>query len=29
MLPSEQPAWITGIEIPDQRTRLKTWPLKP
>ncbi len=29
MLPSEQPAWITAIEIPDQRTRLKTWPLRP
>jgi hypothetical protein len=29
MLPSEEPAWITGLEIPDQRTRLKTWPFKP
>jgi hypothetical protein len=28
MLPSEEPAWITGLDIPDQRTRLKTWPLK-
>jgi hypothetical protein len=28
MLPSAEPAWIAGIEIPDARTRLKTWPLK-
>ena len=29
VLPSAQPAWITGIDIPDARTRLKTWPFKP
>lgn len=27
MVPSAAPAWITGIEIPEARTRLKTWPL--
>jgi len=29
VLPSAQPAWLTGIDIPDARTRLKTWPFKP
>jgi hypothetical protein len=29
VLPSAQPAWITGIDIPDARTRLKTWPFRP
>lgn len=30
MLPSNaEPTWITGIDIPDARTRLKTWPLRP
>ncbi|MEO6007192.1 MAG: hypothetical protein ABIU38_03975 [Vicinamibacteraceae bacterium] len=29
VLPSEEPVWITGIDIPDARTRLKTWPLRP
>jgi len=29
MLPtSAEPTWISGIEIPDARTRLKTWPIK-
>jgi hypothetical protein len=27
VVPSAAPAWITGIEIPEARTRLKTWPL--
>ena len=27
MVPSAAPAWIKEIEIPDARTRLKTWPL--
>ena len=26
---SAEPSWITGIDIPDARTRLKTWPLRP
>jgi hypothetical protein len=26
---SAEPTWITGIDIPDARTRLKTWPLRP
>ncbi len=29
LLPGAEPAWITGIDIPDTRTRLKTWPLRP
>jgi hypothetical protein len=29
VLPSAQPAWLTGIDIPDARTRLKTWPFRP
>jgi hypothetical protein len=29
LLPSAEPAWISGIDIPDARTRLKTWPIKP
>lgn len=29
VLPSAQPAWLTSIDIPDARTRLKTWPFKP
>jgi hypothetical protein len=29
VLPSAEPAWIAGIDIPDARTRLKTWPLRP
>jgi hypothetical protein len=30
MLPtSAEPTWISGIDIPDARTRLKTWPLRP
>jgi len=28
VLPSRQPSWLTGIDIPDARTRLKTWPFK-
>ena len=28
VLPSAQPAWLTAIDIPDARTRLKTWPFK-
>ena len=28
ILPSAQPAWLTAIDIPDARTRLKTWPFK-
>jgi hypothetical protein len=28
VLPGAQPAWLTGIDIPDARTRLKTWPFK-
>jgi hypothetical protein len=28
VLPSAQPAWLSGIDIPDARTRLKTWPFK-
>ena len=28
VLPSAQPAWLTGIDIPDARTRLKTWPFR-
>ena len=27
MVPNAAPAWIQAIEIPDARTRLKTWPL--
>jgi hypothetical protein len=27
MVPNAPAAWITAIEIPDARTRLKTWPL--
>lgn len=26
--PPAPPAWISGLEIPDARTRLKTWPLR-
>jgi hypothetical protein len=29
VLPGVEPAWITGLDIPDARTRLKTWPLRP
>jgi hypothetical protein len=29
MIPSAPPAWISGLDIPDARTRLKTWPIKP
>jgi hypothetical protein len=29
VLPSAPPAWINGLDIPDARTRLKTWPIKP
>ena len=29
VFPSAQPAWLTAIDIPDARTRLKTWPFKP
>ena len=29
VFPSAQPAWLTSIDIPDARTRLKTWPFKP
>jgi len=29
VLPSAQPAWLTGIDIRDARTRLKTWPFRP
>jgi hypothetical protein len=25
-LPGAEPTWINGIDIPDARTRLKTWP---
>jgi hypothetical protein len=28
-VPSAEPVWISGIDIPDARTRLKTWPLRP
>jgi hypothetical protein len=28
LVPSAPPAWINGLEIPDQRTRLKTWPIR-
>ena len=28
VLPSAQPAWLTSIDIPDARTRLKTWPFR-
>jgi hypothetical protein len=28
ILPSAQPTWLNGIDIPDARTRLKTWPFK-
>jgi hypothetical protein len=28
MVPSAAPAWFSGLEIPDQRTRLKTWPVR-
>jgi hypothetical protein len=27
-LPNAQPSWLAGIEIPDSRTRLKTWPIR-
>ena len=27
-VPSTPPAWISGLEIPDQRTRMKTWPAR-
>jgi len=27
-VPTAPPAWLTGLEIPDQRTRLKTWPVR-
>jgi hypothetical protein len=29
VLPNAAPVWITRIDIPDARTRLKTWPLRP
>jgi hypothetical protein len=29
MVPTATPTWINGLDIPDARTRLKTWPLKP
>lgn len=29
VLPGAEPVWISGIDIPDARTRLKTWPLRP
>jgi hypothetical protein len=28
-LPNAPPAWLTGIDIPDSRTRLKLWPVRP
>jgi hypothetical protein len=28
-LPNAPPAWLNGVEIPDSRTRLKTWPVRP
>ena len=28
-VPNAQPSWLTGIDIPDSRTRLKTWPVRP
>lgn len=27
-VPNAPPSWLTGIDIPDSRTRLKTWPIK-
>jgi hypothetical protein len=27
-VPSGPPAWISNLEIPDARTRLKTWPIR-
>lgn len=27
-LPNAPPAWLTAIEIPDSRTRLRTWPVR-
>jgi hypothetical protein len=27
-VPSAPPAWISNLEIPDARTRLKTWPIR-
>jgi hypothetical protein len=27
-LPNAPPAWLTSVDIPDSRTRLKTWPVK-
>jgi hypothetical protein len=29
IVPAAAPAWISGLDIPDARTRLKTWPLRP
>jgi hypothetical protein len=29
VVPSAAPTWISNLEIPDARTRLKTWPLRP
>ncbi len=28
VVPSGAPTWISNLEIPDARTRLKTWPIK-
>jgi hypothetical protein len=28
VVPSAPPAWISNLEIPDARTRLKTWPIR-
>jgi hypothetical protein len=27
-VPAAAPSWISGLEIPDQRTRMKTWPVR-
>jgi hypothetical protein len=29
VVPAAEPTWLTSLDIPDQRTRLKTWPIKP
>jgi hypothetical protein len=29
MVPTAPPVWLNGLDIPDARTRLKTWPFRP
>jgi hypothetical protein len=29
VVPNADAVWISGIDIPDARTRLKTWPVRP